>query len=312
MRKDKTVQNDSGSIETKANSINDAFDKLEQRLGNNAPAQAETVKTTDINTETVMNEVDIWRKRVVIITGGSHGIGLAIARQFTLFADIVYSLSRTKSEDDSINFFQTDITNPDEVKEAIRQIHYKEGQIDILINCAGIGIAGAVEELQERNIIKVVNTNFLGAVWASQAVVPYMREAKHGLILNISCANASNITPFTSIYAASKAGLETFALSLNKELKPCRIRAANVLLANIKTDFTENRIKQESHEPVYKYRLSKFIGKCEYDEQNGASPAIIAKLLYKLTNKKIHKIPTTIVVGTKNKINLFFKRFLPR
>jgi short-subunit dehydrogenase len=252
-----------------------------------------------------------WQKRVVVITGGSSGIGFAAAHRFSLYADIVYNLDIKKGEDENINYIKTDITNPYEVKDAIRKIYNAEGQIDVLINNAGVGISGAVEELQFNDILRVMNTNFLGTVAMCQAVLPYMREARKGIIINITCVSALGTAPFTSIYSASKSALEKFSLCLRREIAPTRVKVLTLFASNVKTDFTENRIRQESNTKQYKYRLSKTIGKIEYAEQNGISPELVAEKIYKLSNKKIFLNPV-VVIGFWNKVKLFFSRFAPR
>jgi short-subunit dehydrogenase len=294
---------------SQANSLDAALSVIEKKLDikeNSAP-----VITTVKGRVDLYDEPTTWQKRVVIITGGSSGIGFSTAHRFSLYADIVYNLSLEKGEDENINFIKTDISNPEEVRDAIRKVYNAEGQIDILINNAGVGISGAVEELQLNDIMRVVNTNFIGAVTACQAVLPYMREARSGMIINIGCASALGTAPFTAIYSASKSALGNFSMSLRREVANCKIKVLTLLASNVKTNFTESRIKQESNKKAYKYRISKIIGKAEYAEQNGVSPEIIAAKIYKLSNKKYFMNPI-IVIGFWNKVKLFFSRFLPR
>jgi short-subunit dehydrogenase len=296
-------------ISSKSKNLNDALDALQERLN---AKRVEIPPNVRIDTVPEMfNDPTTWQKRVIVITGASSGIGFAAAHRFSLYADVVYNLSRAKGEDENINFIETDISNPEEVKDAIRKIYHKEGQIDILINNAGVGISGAAEELLTADIIRVINTNLLGTITASQEVIPLMRAAGHGMIVNISCALAASPAPFNSVYAATKKAIEIFSASLRKEVKPLKIKVVTVLASNIKTNFTENRIKQESNNRAYKYRISKSIGKIEYAEQNGISPDIIAEKIYNLSNKK-HFIKNVIVIGTANKIKLFFNRFAGR
>jgi short-subunit dehydrogenase len=293
----------------RSKNLDDALSVLEERL-------TDTQKTLDTAAKPMaqpdlFDDPTTWQKRVVVITGASSGIGFATAHKFSLYADVVYNLSREKGEDENINFIETDISNPEEIKDAIRKIIHKEGQIDILINNAAVGISGPVEELLTTDIVRVINTNFLGTITAAQAVIPFMREARKGTIINISCVSAGAPAPFTGIYTAVKTAVENFSASLRKEIKPCKINIITLLASNIKTNFTENRIKQESNNKIYKYRMSKSIGKIEYAEQNGISAEAVAETIYKLSNKKYFIKPIK-VIGTANKIKLFFRKFAPR
>ena len=292
-------------------SINATLDEIEKRLdqeGVNGPVQTPAQKR---NIEMFADQPTTWHKRVVVITGGSAGIGFATAHRFSLYADIVYNLDIEKSEDENINFIKTDITNPREVQDSIRKVFNAEGQIDILVNNAGVGISGTVEELQFNDILRAVNTNFLGAVAATQAVLPYMRENHKGIIFNIGCQSSIKDAPFTTIYSASKCALKKFSLGLRKEVSPIKIKVLTIMVPDTKTDFTENRIKQESNKKHYKYRLSKALGKIEYAEQNGISPDIIAERIYKLSNRKLILNPV-ITIGFWNRVRLFFGKMFRR
>ncbi len=286
--------------------LDDAISVLEKRLDSE---QMDTPNKPLSDVTTALADPSTWHKRVVVITGASSGIGLAAAHCFSLYADIVYNLSREKGNDDNINFIETDVSNPDSIKEAIRKVYNKEGQIDVLINNAGIGLSGAVEELLTTDIVKVMNTNFLGVVSACQAVIPFMREHRKGKIINISCALANTAPAFNSIYSASKKAVETFTIALRKEIEPLKIDVTTVSLCTCKTNFTENRIKQDSTNKAYRYRISNDIGRLEYAEQTGAAPEAIAEELYRISNKKSFASHTIAIKG-KNKVRAFFGKLV--
>lgn len=287
--------------------LDDAISVLEKRL------DSEQIENNNkpLSEVTALADPSVWHKRVVVITGASSGIGLAAAHCFSLYADIVYNLSREKGNDDNINFIETDVSNPDSIKESIRKVYNKEGQIDVLINNAGIGLTGAVEELLTTDIVKVMNTNFLGTVSACQAVIPFMREHRKGKIINVSCTLASNAPAFNSIYSASKKAIETFTVSLRKEIEPLKIEVTSVLLPTCKTNFTENRIKQDSTNKAYRYRISNDIGRLEYAEQTGIHPETIAEELYRISNKKTFG-PNAITIKGKNRVRAFFGKLVSK
>jgi len=249
-----------------------------------------------------------WKKRVVVITGASGGIGLHTARKFSLYADVVYNLSRTRQEDDTINFIRCDITNPNEIQAAIKRIHEKEGQIDILINNAGVGYSGTAECATPEDIATVMNTNFIGMANTCACIIPYMREQKRGRIINICSMAAIFPLPFQSFYSASKAAMLNYSNALRTEVKPFKIKVSTILFNEIKTNFSDHRVRNITDDKEYKYQLAKSIAKYEYKEQHGRHPDYIAQKLFKLSNKKHPK--AIYVYGCKNKWRYFTKRLM--
>lgn len=284
--------------------LDDALSVLEQRLDSEKAEASTALKVA--GEVTALSDPTTWHKRVVVITGASSGIGLATAHCFSLYADIVYNLSREKGNDDNINFIPTDVSNPDAIKESIRKVYNKEGQIDVLINNAGIGLTGAVEELLTTDIVKVINTNLLGVISACQAAVPFMREHRKGKIINVSCSMANSAPAFSSVYCASKKAVETFTTALRKEVSPLKIDVTTVNLPTAKTNFTENRIKQDSTNKAYRYRISNDIGRLEYSEQTGTAPETIAEELYKLSNRNFNA--AVINIKGKNRFKAWFTK----
>ena len=102
--------------------------------------------------------------------------------------------------------------------------------------------------------------------------------------------------------------METFTISLRKEVEPLKINVASVLLPTCKTNFTENRIKQDSTNKAYRYRISNDIGRLEYAEQTGISPETIAEELYRISNKKTFSSHTMTIKG-KSRMRAFFGKF---
>jgi len=247
-----------------------------------------------------------WKKRVVIITGASCGIGLETARRFVLYADVVYNLDLVRQDDDNINFIKTDITNPESVANALQKIWDKEDQIDIVINNAGIGFAGSAEGATLAEIEKIINTNFIGTAIVSAAVIPYLREQKRGKIIQIATQTGIRPKLFQSLYNASKAATIAYSKTLASEVKPFNIKVTSIIFSNVKTTFTESRVKNKEDDKVYKYRLAKAISRAEYDEQNGKEPEWVARKLFTLSNKRKFK-PVTIF-GAKERGGYFFRK----
>ncbi len=287
-----------------SNDLDAALSALEKRL-DSEKTEPQNLAHQDTH---ALIDPSTWHKRVVVITGASSGLGFVTSHCFSLYADIVYNLSLEKGEDDNINFIETDMSNPDSVKESLRKVYNKEGQIDILINNAAVSLFGATEELLTSDITKVMNINMLGVITACQTVIPFMRDQRHGLIMNMTCTPASSAPAFNGVYAATKKAIETFSLATKKELATLKVNVIAVSLPYMTTNFTENRIKQESTNKAYKYKISNDIGRLEYAEQTGIAPEIIAAELYKLSNKKSFGNNVIHLTG-KNKIQNIFGVF---
>lgn len=250
-------------------------------------------------------------KRVVVVTGASSGIGRVVAQYFYKQGDIVYGLSRNKKDEPYFMQIACDITSDEDVKNAIEFVIKKEKKIDILINNAGMGISGSIENQNMDDIKKIFDVNFFGAVRVTQAVLPYMRSAGGGKIINTSSLAGFIPIPFQSFYSATKSSLDIWAKALRLETKPFNISICNVVLGDTKTNFTSSRQKSPTDIGTdYEEIVDKSIKKMEKDEQNGKSPLEVAKVMYKLSKKK--KMPPTKVVGFGYKTLSFLAKILPQ
>lgn len=247
--------------------------------------------------------------RVVVITGASSGIGLEASRLFAEAGDKVVSLSRS-GKGECGDLVECDISDIDSVKRAVDYIIEKYGRIDVLVNNAGMGISGPFETQDINDIRKQFDTNLIGSIQMMQAVLPYMRTAGSGRIINTSSVASRVGIPFQSFYSASKAALDCVSFALNAEVKEYGITITNVLPGDTKTGFTNNRIKQDVEQAdVYKYKMARSVGTMEKDEQNGMSPEQIAKTIYNVSIKK--NPPLQVVVGMKYKLLCMLIKFLP-
>lgn len=254
---------------------------------------------------------NIEEKRVVIVTGASSGIGKAVAKYFSQKGCIVYGLSRRGFEEKGITSLCCDVTSKTQAEETLKKIWQKEKRIDLLVNNAGFGISGSVENESLENIEKMFKVNFLGVVNMTQTALPYMREQGFGKVINTSSVAGIIPIPFQSFYSATKASVDIFAKALRMEVKPFKISVCNVLVGDTKTNFTSKREKSlKDEKSVYEAVVKKSISKMEKDEQNGKDPISVAKVMYKLFNKK--NLPATRSVGGMYKTILFLEKVLPQ
>ncbi len=215
--------------------------------------------------------------KVAIITGGSSGIGLASAEALLKKGFSVYSLSRRTFSHNMILSLSADVTDKASVEKAVHAIYEKEGRIDLLVNCAGSGIAGAIEFTDSHDAKAQFDVNFFGTLNSVQAVLPYMRLARYGRIINISSVAALVPIPFQSFYSASKAAINSFSQSLANEVKPFGISVAVILPGDISTGFTAARKKEFTGDDTYSGRIARSIHRMENDELNGMPPQAVGK-----------------------------------
>ena len=236
--------------------------------------------------------------RVVVVTGASSGIGREIAKYFANNGDKVFGLARSSFEEENIKSISCDVTIKESVRLAIKEVITKEGHIDILINNAGCGVSGSVENSDIEDVKNMFNVNFFGAVSVTQEVLPS------------SVASVIPI-PFQSFYSATKSSLDIYAKALRLEVKPFNIEICNVLVGDTKSNFTSSRKKSQRDEgSVYEETVKRSVEKMENDEKNGKDPVSVAKTMFKLSLKK--KLPPTKTVGGKYKLIVFLNKILPQ
>ncbi len=211
--------------------------------------------------------------RVAVVTGGTSGIGRATALALRNAGCTVYELSRRAEGVEGLRHIAADVTDENAVRAAVAQIMAEAGHIDILVNNAGFGISGAVEFTPSEEAKALFNVNFFGMVNMNRAVVPLMREAGHGRIVNLSSVAAPVPIPFQTYYSATKAAVNAYTMALANELRPFGVTVCAVMPGDIHTGFTAARRKLGEGDDVYQGRISRSVARMEHDEQTGMDPA---------------------------------------
>src|SRR6185295_4263495 len=147
-------------------------------------------------------------QKVIIITGASSGIGKACADHLKSRDHKVYCASRSTEDQLAAGNVSLDVDDDDSVRLAVQRVLDDAGRIDVVINAAGFGIVGAVEDTSIEEAKMQFETNFFGVVRVCKAVLPVMRDQRSGLIVNISSIAGLVSLPFQSFYSASKFALE--------------------------------------------------------------------------------------------------------
>jgi short-subunit dehydrogenase len=252
--------------------------------------------------------------KVILITGASSGIGKAIG-DFLCTKDFkVYGTSRNPSKylDSNFQLFNLNVNNSDSINSCIDKIIKIEGVLDVLINNAGVGITGPLEEIPEIEIKNNFSTNFFGPLNIIKKVLPFMRSQKSGLIVNITSLAAYVGTPYRSVYSASKAALDLVSETLNMETKPFNIKVVSVAPGEFSTNIASRRYHASSDKnSPYHLNYSKALTLMNNHVDSGADPKLIAKLILKIINSKNPK-KKYIVGSFLEKIAPYLKLLLPQ
>ena len=257
----------------------------------------------------VNNNMKSKQKKTALVTGGSSGIGRCTASALSQSGYTVYEFSRRDIPIKGVKHMSVDVTDEASVQAAVEQILRERGSIDILVNCAGFGISGAVEFTELKQAKAQFDVNFFGTVNVSRAVLPSMRRHRGGHIVNISSVAAVANIPFQAFYSASKAAVSSYSCALDNEVSPYGVRVTAVELGDIHTGFTQARQKTASGDDEYGGRISRSVSQMEKDELSGMPPEVVGTYIARIAQKK--NCAPICVVGTKYKILSFLCKILP-
>jgi NAD(P)-dependent dehydrogenase (short-subunit alcohol dehydrogenase family) len=225
-------------------------------------------------------------RQVVLIAGASSGIGRFCGEYLAGKGMTVYGASRSLKTGGGGAFtpLHMDVTDDNSVRQCIQQIQDQQGRLDVVINCAGYGIAGAVEETSPQEAIAQFDTNFFGTHRVCRAVLPLMRKQKSGIIINISSLAGLLAVPFQSFYSASKFAMEGMTEALRMEMRPFGIRVVLIEPGDFKTDFPANRTNttESQKSDVYCDALARCVGVMQQEEQQGKVPLPVARLIERI------------------------------
>ncbi len=234
--------------------------------------------------------------RVVLITGASSGIGKACAEHLQRRGYRVYGTSRRAAPlppepGPGLCMIAMDVTSEVSVRQAVDLVLAREGRIDVVVNNAGWGIAGSVEDTSIAEAQEQLDTNFFGVLRVCQAVLPTLRRQGSGTLVNISSMGGLVAIPFQGLYSASKFAVEGMTESLRMELRPYGVKVAMIEPGDFRTGFTaERRMAAAAAEGPYKQALCIAVTVMEKDEQGGATPEAIAWRLEKIINAREPKL----------------------
>lgn len=217
--------------------------------------------------------------RTWFITGANRGLGRAFALAALAQGDRVVATARdprgmSDITDERLTVLPLDVRDRDRVFATMDRAFEIAGSIEVIVNNAGYGLVGALEELDESRIRDQMDTNFYGALWVSQAAVPHLREQGSGHIVQISTVGAVGSLPLFGMYNASKWALEGFSASLADELRPFGIAVTLAQLGGFDTDWAKSSMKFADRLPAYDDLRSAILGMRDYPDPTVPPPEV--------------------------------------
>jgi len=251
--------------------------------------------------------------KVVLITGGSSGIGKAIGEFLVDKGFTVYGTSRNpeKYVDSKFTLITLDVSDNVSIQSAVKAVVDEAGRLDVLINNAGAGITGPIEEIPEVEIKRNFETNLFGPINVIKAVLPQMRKQNSGLVINITSIAGYMGLPYRGIYSASKGALELITETFRMELKDFNIEMVNVAPGDFATNIASGRY----HAPVikgspYEKKYGSVLKAIDEDVNKGNDPIKVAWQIHKIINSPNPKIHYK-VGAFMQKFSILLKRILP-
>jgi len=262
------------------------------------------------------NKITKNSQKVAIITGASSGIGESTALKFKQEGWIVYAGARrvdrmNKLQQEGINIMELDVTVEESMVNFVRKVISETGRIDVLVNNAGYGSYGAVEDVPIVEARYQFEVNILGMARMIQLVLSNMRERKQGKIINISSIGGKLGEPHGAWYHATKFAVEGFSDSLRMELRQFNIDVVIIQPGAILTEWSgiarDNMLKI-SGKTAYGNMVLKHIAMLKKYDGQGSEPSVIANIIIKACTTK--KPKTRYAAGKAAGMMLFMRRIL--
>lgn len=185
--------------------------------------------------------------RVALVTGGSSGLGKSLCEALSRKRYTTYGTSRSPQEQpEGYKLIQLDVTDGQSIRACVEQVIAREGRLDVLINNAGKGITGPMEEIPVEELRAVFDTNYFGPVQMLNAALPHLRASPNAHVINVTSVASFMGLPFRGAYSSSKAALHLATEAYRMELKPHGVRLSNVAPG----DFASNIAAGRYHAPA--------------------------------------------------------------
>lgn len=252
--------------------------------------------------------------KVVLITGASSGLGKATASHLADLGYVVYGTCRNPNQYETppnYKLISLDLNQPTSIQSAVEELLGEEGRIDVLINNAGSGIIGPMEELEIDALRANFETNCYGPLLLMQKVLPVMRKQKEGFVVTITSIGCAMGLPFRGAYSASKGALSLLTESLRMEVKPFGIKMCAVAPGDFVSDIASRRYyapqkEQSPYEAIYKRNLATI----DAHVSSGIQPEVIAHKIARILPQKNPKVHYRVGAPLQ-KFSVVLKGILP-
>jgi short-subunit dehydrogenase len=260
----------------------------------------------------MLYDIGLSEARVVLVTGASFGIGKATATLLSEEGFRVFGTSRRPSgaQGNGFQMLPLDVTSDQSVATCASSVIEQAGRIDVLVNNAGIGLLGALEETSLAEARAVFETNFFGMVRMVNSVLPGMRRRKHGLIINLGSLAATLPIPFHGYLTASKAAVNAYTDALRLEVRPLGIQVALVEPGFVRTHLDEQWAGLRVPRSIQDYAAveQNVLVKLEAASRMSAEPQVVAKSILRILQSPS---PAPHYLGGKEQWYLLLNRIVP-
>ena len=258
--------------------------------------------------------------KVALITGASAGIGKKTALLFIQSGYIVYGIARRiqamqEIQDAGGKVIATDVSSEESMQNCIRTVLAQEKRIDVLVNNAGYGLYGAIEDVSIEAAKAQFDVNVFGLAYMTKLVLPQMRKQKQGLIINVSSMGGKISIPLGGWYHSSKFAVEGLSDALREEVRPFGVKVVLVEPGAIQSEWGDITLKnlntvsgQTDYAPIVK-RITAVFSNTYNSSVSSAKPDVIAKLILNISNKRKPKARYAAPLDAKS--FLFFRKLLP-
>ena len=237
--------------------------------------------------------------KIVVISGATSGIGQSCANLFAKHGATVINISR--KENPEMTFaadYRGSVADEPRIVAIFDDIRQKYGRVDILINNAGYGLSGATELITTDEARAIFETNVMGKFIVAKYALPLM--GRGGKLFYISSSMAVHPVPFRALYGATKAAVRNMALAQRMELREYGIDVCCVMPGDIKTNFTENRVKDFTTNDRYGDRMKNAAERLDQKEGKRMSPDVVARVIYKQSRRKSTR--AQVIVGFRHRL----------
>ncbi|MGX9675480.1 oxidoreductase [Mycobacterium sp. HM-7] len=249
---------------------------------------------------------------VALVTGASSGLGKFAARGLIHAGFEVVGTSRNTAGQEGgqgLTFVDLDVTCDESVGAAVDAVIARFGRIDVLVNNAGMGLAGASEENSISQTQKLFDINVFGVIRMTNAVLPYMRKQGSGRIINISSIFGLMPAPYMAAYSATKYALEGYSESVDHEVREHNIRVLLVEPGGTRTSFDDNTAKPDNALTAYVRQRERSNQAVAEQVNNGDDPAVVAKVIVAAATDSTPKV--RYPAGSARQLSAL-RRFAPR